>query len=113
MKIASRITAIEAIRYQGEKPKKRRAGKKEKQKKERKGYEELSVGKLTFSYNCTESAKIANLYVKCRITANFEACVLFHRLVLQGFARKLGCKFIYFINIIHRITPVNNKYFSL
>lgn len=49
MKIASRITAIEAIRYQGEKPKKRRAGKKEKQKKERKGYEELSVGKLTLS----------------------------------------------------------------
>ena len=49
MKIASRITAIEAIRYQGEKPKKRRAGKKEKQKKERKGYEELSIGKLTLS----------------------------------------------------------------
>lgn len=49
MKIASRITAIEAIRYQGEKPKKRRAGKKEKQKKEQKGYEELSVGKLTLS----------------------------------------------------------------
>lgn len=49
MKIASRITAIEAIRYQGEKPKKRRAGKKEKQKKERKGYEELSIGRLTLS----------------------------------------------------------------
>ena len=39
MKIASRITAVEAIRYQGETPKKRRAGKKEKQKKDRKGYE--------------------------------------------------------------------------
>lgn len=49
MKIASRITAIEAIRYQGEKTKKRRAGKKEKQRKERKGYEELSIGKLTLS----------------------------------------------------------------
>lgn len=49
MKIASRITAIEVIRYQGEKTKKRRAGKKEKQRKERKGYEELSIGKLTLS----------------------------------------------------------------
>ena len=49
MKIASRITAIEAIRYQGEEPKKRRKGRKHKQKKERRGYEELSIGKLTLS----------------------------------------------------------------